>query len=321
MNRRQRPEVRRSGRTSAFTLIEILVVLAILSVLMGLLTPVLASARRAAAITATQTLLRRVSGGLERFHDEMGVWPYQDHQGVAFPEDNRLAYHLGHDLSVAERADLAADADEAAGHYTPVGSGDQIITAAQVDPRETQAEMKECHAYLANRMAGERARAGVSAGFLKIRGLDLPGGHAFSATPLVASPRSQGWASDYLGADLQAREVRGDAIVDRWGSPLLYVCPVLPGNRAVWPNAPIGFSHGTWQRGKIPVSPEYYGIDVQGRAETSLLASDIRDTAGSSFRFTFELWSRGPDRLCHEQRDHRANADNIAAGAYLRGLE
>jgi prepilin-type N-terminal cleavage/methylation domain-containing protein len=309
----------RHAGLGAFTLIEILVVISILGLLMGLLMPVVTSARRASAMSATQSLLSRVTGGLERFHDEIGVWPYQDHQGVPFPEDNRLAYHLGHALTSGERADLERDADEAAGHYTPVGSGDQIINPSQVDARETQAEMKFCHAYLANRMAGERARAALHAGFLGVRGLDLPG-YAFSGTALVAAPRSRGWAADYLGNDLQTKEIRGDAIIDRWGSALIYVCPVLPGNRAVWPNAPIGFSTGTWQRGKIPVSPEYYGLDLRGRTETTVLSSDIRSTAASSFRFTFEIWSRGPDRSCHEQRDDVSNRDNIPAGPYLKGL-
>jgi hypothetical protein len=72
---------------------------------------------------------------------------------------------------------------------------------------------------------------------------------------------------------------------------------------------------------RMPVREDWYGLGTAGRAATTALASDLGTTASAAFVTQPELWSAGPDGRIARQRNHRDNRDNLAAGAYLTGLQ
>src|SRR5690606_36241984 len=81
-----------------------------------------------------------------------------------------------------------------------------------------------------NRMGRERARLMIHAGHGEIDGVG-----AKASVPLLSGgATTKGWGADYLGGDLPRRNVRGDAIVDYHGNPLLYVAPIVAGVDGAW---------------------------------------------------------------------------------------
>jgi len=316
-------------RRSGFTLIELLVVISIIGVLMGLLVPIVSSASRLGKRSATRALLLKVDTALQQFHQDVGVFPYQDYApGPALVPENRLAFHLGVDLSAAEVTAVQQDAATAAGWYD--AAPHQVIWQ-QLDPRgfylgamkagEWWAnDFKPLYSGIVNRLARGRARLAVLSGNTKVRGLRF-GSVNNSALLLLPSANSSGWAGDYLGSDLSAKARRGDAIIDPYGTPLLYICPVLPGQHGSLPNQPL--EQFDWHAAvtDAPVDETWYGLGPQGRDLTRSLASDLRRNAGERWRYAPEVWSVGPDRRCAPQRDATENRDNLSAQPYLKGLE
>ncbi|MBN8262967.1 MAG: hypothetical protein J0L59_11640, partial [Xanthomonadales bacterium] len=167
--------------------------------------------------------------------------------------------------------------------------------------------------------AGERARVAILSGCTAVRGVDLrPASDPASRRnqQVLAAPRSAGWCGDYLAGELTARDVDGDAILDAYGTPLLYVCPVVRGVRGTLPAIGIeGFGNPA-----LPVVEEAYGMETRGRAAAASLASDLRTTAAPRHRFGFELWSAGPDRRMSAMRDAAEARDDIAMRGYRDGL-
>lgn len=199
-----------------------------------------------------------------------------------------------------------------------------------------------------NRMGSERARRAVLAGHVGITGTLLPehrspAGAVFKATqdrrtPLIpGTPASQGkagWASDYLDGNLESRYRNGEAILDAWHRPLVYVGQVVEGcvaTRAVIFGVAI-----------LRVDARSYGLHRQGRrilaavdprTGTPLTAdgaalpdparpydSDRRSYATAGFEDGFELWSAGPDGRFDWMRSSSGNQDNIGLEDYDRGL-
>jgi len=66
---------RRYFRRSGFTLIELIVVVAIISILMGLVVTSVGRIRQSAHVAATKALMEGVSSGLNRFYTEFGAYP------------------------------------------------------------------------------------------------------------------------------------------------------------------------------------------------------------------------------------------------------
>lgn len=306
---------------AAFTLIEVAIVLAIVALLSGMAMPVVSTAQKRAKQTNTLSLLRKVEAGLELFRGEMDTYPYQLHAtSDPFPAaDNRLAWTLGKDLAAAERC--ALDSDLAAVRAAYAVGGAQALVRADVDPTYytagTTAERlqnQDMAIGMVNRMGVERASLALIAGNGAITGLR---GH--TTQRVLAAPASQGFARDYLAHDLETKRIRGDAIIDLYGHPLVYICPVVQGMRSF--HAPECVLKDQWQpTPKRAVEVEYYGLQRQGRALATGMDSDMRTTAASAYRFRFELWSAGADGRMDPRRDGVANRDNISATDYWREL-
>jgi prepilin-type N-terminal cleavage/methylation domain-containing protein len=102
----------------AFTLIELLIVISIISLLAGMLMPVVGLARRNGNITNTKVLLRKVDAALHVFRNEVGAYPFAKPSGTVV--SNRLGMVLAYDQDLAEsrgtwvQAEAAADGSEAA---------------------------------------------------------------------------------------------------------------------------------------------------------------------------------------------------------------
>jgi prepilin-type N-terminal cleavage/methylation domain-containing protein len=298
-----------------FTLVELAVVLSIVLALAGLLAPVVQIASRAAKRTNTQALLGKVDAGLRRFKQDVGVYPFQAQDPLAtdFSHiDNRLAYHLAHAMGTAERTALKADVANASGAYD-AGAHRFTVATPSVVLLQSDVTNRPAIPPALNRMGRERARMMIHAGDLAVCGVD-----ANKASPLLPSGGvSKGWGAEYLAGDLPARNVRNDAIVDYYGTPLLYVCPVVCGMQGGWLAPTI---MPTYPR-SVLIQPEYFGFQAVGRDPVTVLASDIRLTAAREYCLEFELWSLGADRQGGPDRSASANQDNIPAGPYLKGLK
>lgn len=190
------------------------------------------------------------------------------------------------------------------------------------------ATLKLATAVMLNRMAAERARLAVFAGNPWVRGCLItsnikPDGTVFqpvrdnSGQALIATPRSAarpGWCGDYLAGELERSMVAGDAILDAWHRPLVYVCQVVEGVRRP--------SNGTVFRvPSMQIDARAYGLATLGRTETTAAASDRRTTAPPASAYGCELWSPGPDNRFAWMRHDAANRDNIAVQRHDFGLD
>jgi len=68
-------------KATAFTLVELLVVVAILAILMGLLVPTLAKMRTQARVSATRTVIHAIEGGLGLYYSDHKVYPLSGPSG------------------------------------------------------------------------------------------------------------------------------------------------------------------------------------------------------------------------------------------------
>jgi prepilin-type N-terminal cleavage/methylation domain-containing protein len=278
-----------------FTLIELIMVMAIITVLIGMAAPITLLARRTAALTNTRAVLAKVETAIGMFQADMNVLPFQDHPTAsAFPAaDNRLAWVLGHSLTTTERQDLDDDLATAKAAYQLGGS--HVFGQADLNPETAAGDLKLPHVAMVNRMGAERATLAILSGNTAVTGLrNKP------TTAVVPNPKSRGYADAYLdGLTVDVRQ--GDAVVDAWRRPLVYISPVLPGMRSRVP-ADCSFF----------VRLDWYGMTGSGRLPASMAASDMRTTAPPRLCRTFELVSMGPDGLIAAQRDEAANRDNVA---------
>lgn len=300
---------------SGFTLVELIVVVAILLVLAGLLTPVIQIASRAAQRTNTMALLGKVDAGLRRFKQDVGVYPFQAHDTLTSEYSditNRLAFHLVRPMSPTDHADLRADLSEARAAYDSGVHRFTKTSAIVVSNSHGDGANRSPIAQVMNRMGRERAALMIQAGYSLV-----PGVAAQAGVPLLASGgQSRGWGGGYLDGEIPARNIKGDAIVDSYGNSLLYVCPVICGMKDAWvaPNILDGNS-----RVKL-LRADHIGFQAEGRTAVTTLDTDLRTTAAAEYAFEFEVWSLGSDRKADPIRSARANADNLSAGPYEKAL-
>lgn len=318
---------------AGFTLVELLVVVAIIAALAGMLLPMVSSAQRGAQRTNTQNLLRRVEVALAGFRGDVGHHPW-----VARPDDTRsapgspwgngLAYRLAHAMDAGERAALAADRDA----VPPVFAGgaqdwtaddaalvNQPGTITPGTSAEQQRRNRIGQAMALNRMSVERALVGIMSGNAGIRGVAWTGSAWEPGAAVLAAPVSRGFCDDYLGEDLRPAERAGDDIVDAYGGmPLVYLHSQVNGVKGGFPYP---FFETQWLRGTFPrLDAAWYGLGPSARAATASLASDARDTAPRANLAGYELWSAGPDRTFDARRDAACGADDVSATPWRAGL-
>ena len=322
-----------------FTLIELLVVVAVMAALAGMLAPMLQLARRKADEAATRGLLARVDTALGRFRTDTGTWPYQGRADADTDllAGNDLARRLVHEPTDAERSQLHSDLANADAAYATAAV--HALVATDVDPRVSNssalkaARLRELHARQVNLLATERLRLAVLAGNPQIPGIRprapadgvVPGRSPVASTT-VLNPASRGFCADYLSGEIEARAIGGDQLLDRYGRPLVYICPVVGGIGGLQPASPMilstersyGGSENLYEN--TPLDASFYRLGSLGRQLASSRASDVRFTAARPFLHRFELWSAGRDGACAVLRDDPDNRDNVSAGPYLEGL-
>lgn len=134
----------------------------------------------------------------------------------------------------------------------------------------------------------------------------------------AAAAQARGWRGEYLADALRRRsattasgeiDVTGQAILDAYGNPLVYICTFSPGAR--------GYGYDFMTGG---IDELDYAMGPSGRVLTELLASDVRSTASKPYTLEFELWSPGRDGLFSATRGDSQNRDNISLLPYTKGL-
>jgi prepilin-type N-terminal cleavage/methylation domain-containing protein len=314
-----------ASRRTGFTLLELLVVTSIIAILAGMAMPMLAMARRVAARTNTQSLLRKVDGALHQYKVEVGSFPYIAWDAAAdptTPPDNRLAWFLAHDMSDDELATLRKDVDDAGAAYEPGGSA--RLTSAVLDQRMVDGysanNSKTSDVMHLNRLARQWARTNMMAGNSEVHSTMADAGNPWvDKVPLISAPRSKGFAKDYLSREVLPQQIAGDDLLDMWRRPLLYICPVQPGVVGYYAE---GGNRNSSSGDACYIDPAWYGFGARTlRAETKTRNSDLRTTAAPGFAARYELWSGGPDRRLDAARTDQVNRDNIPAERYDRGLD
>lgn len=299
---------------SGFTLVELLVVIAVIAVLAAIGSTVLAHAERIGRITATQATCQKVETGLGLFRTEVGVYPYQAHGSGSDPfpaQDNNLYRRLAYDLAsdAAAMTLLRADLQTAQAAYAPGGSHRSITLRPLIDTRNTDVITSTLL-----RIGQERARLAVLSGNAGYTGINA------ATAQVVPGFASDGWCGDYLGGELSQREHEpgGRAILDAYSRPLIYIAPLVPGMRSVLPATKVSNDGNNWS--KASLDDVYYRFAAEGRALATSRTSDMRSTAAKSYLLMYELWSAGRDGRIAPLRSDAVNNDNIASRPYEREL-
>lgn len=377
-----------------FTLIELLVAVAIVALLAAMAMPLVGIATRQAKRSNTQAILAKVEAAIGQFRRDVDVLPYQrsypEAVDPANPFPNELMRRLGRSLAQADHQALLTLAATAAGRFeypenlwvtgaveaTALPSA-LTIRMAHLPPSDWNIPWasygnveinKRRFCYVLNRMAARRAGDAMLAGAVDLRGPIIAGATNAIATDLSGqSVVSQaevgdmvGWCDDYLAGELPPSTAAGDAVLDGWGRPLVYVGQLVPRAKPFTHRESQYVTQYTMQSYRV-ARPALVGMGAQGFAvgtgpwdalkaagRFALLGSGRVELAGgaalpdahatylpdpaqprrSDRRYyaapeaglDVELWSAGPDGVLAWMRDDPANRDNVAGGAYDRGI-
>lgn len=282
-------------RATGFSLIELLIVIAVIALLSGMLMPMYGIVRASSMKSRTQVVLKKVEIGLRAFRVEWGAYPYQATYpaeiapGSPFP--NRLFRRLGGELDAATRAKVVADMDAAGGVYAyrcslvPGGNNAACFTeGVQPSPLTYTwgAVGGAFHAlflagtdlawqnpnygamWMLNQAAQERTRIAVAAGHAGLRGPLISRSATavavdHTATAVLAAPASAaapGMAADYLRGELEPSSLSGQDVVDAWGRPIVYICQAIPGMQ--------GTAGVVWSYQVPGFDSRYMGLGPQG---------------------------------------------------------
>ena len=118
-------KVHRQPSRSAFTLIEMLIVVTIISILSGMVMTMVGTVRRTSMKSATQSVERKVETALRLFKDEYCVYPYQNTypamnaNAVGQAYNNNLYYRVGNNIDPTngDRDNVISDIATAEGQY------------------------------------------------------------------------------------------------------------------------------------------------------------------------------------------------------------
>jgi len=318
------PPSRPPAATIGFTLIELLITMAIILTLFAMLMPLLALAQRESKKSGTRTTMVKTDIAMRLFRNEFGSFPYQRSYAGGATWTNRLYYQLGTDIAAGDLANVIADADAAATRYAYDISTD-IRGALALNLGSRPANL------MASRMARERVRLAILAGNASVAHVVAP------FAPVLATPLSDGragMAKDYLRGELPARHVLGDAILDAWGRPLIYVCQVVEGMHSapvIWNDQQMAFFkaqsvglHTAGRRSLAPVDRLTGAALVAAPPDlpdpARLRHSDRRTYAAWQLEAEPELWSAGGDGLADWMRDAAANHDNVSLLPYDKDI-
>lgn len=252
---RLRSAARRSGRARGFTLIEMLVVIAVIAILAAFLGVAVQGARMRAQVASTSALLNRISGALTTYNTRYNAYP------PAGPAPGPLP-SFG----------LAAPAAWAGGGAVPP------VPA----PGTAYDRSAVLHFYLGALLyTYEGFRGAGAAPTLKtlndplaawkksdLEGLDIAGNQKVTQFEPTTPA-----ATAYAGANIVGTPRR---IVDAWGHPIGYAGPQFPASPPAAENNLMARDHRGW------VLKQY-------------AAGPVVMTSNSDNRRSFDLWSVGPD--------------------------
>ncbi len=379
-------------RVAAFTLIELMVVIGILAALAGMLMPIVTMAQRGAMRTSCEATLRKIDVAARMFRRDIGIFPYQlgypDQVDRTNPFTNRLARQLARGMIDSERDAVRTLAATAAGKYAytaDLNDGTSVeaslpstlaFSITRLPPRDFgppwigdgDKKLRKRYSYFINRLAGERAGLCMLAGAFDMTGGIVSGPYAngaihsdLSGNRVVTSSEigslETGWGDDYLRGEIEARFIDGDAILDAYRHPVIYVCQLVPRIRSTSVKVQNsvfsiaepswfglghqGFASRTGPWGSI-VSEKRFQLLGLGRVVLTtgdagdgqppptdptfyptagdFTNSDRRYYAAPSMGRDFELWSAGRDGSLRWMRNDPLNRDNIPANAYDRKL-
>jgi len=344
----------------------------IIVLLSGMCMSLVAVAQRQSLRTVTLSVLSVTDRALREFRQEFGAYPYQaDYPDLAAGGtwSNRLNHACGSVLSDAQRSTVAADMQTAAMAFSyNLNASDGMVEGVQPSPVTYTAALTSadpCQAAAANRIGAERARLAVLSGnvhqhgprILNADGTVVMDKSALTVLGTAQSAAEPGWASDYLTGQLPAAQLQGDAILDAYHHPLVYINQCLPGVRGtvfcilgndvvppdtrLWGEGTEGFDGTTGpapalvaagrglllQNGRIRISHSDAGDGAPTPADptyfpdpTRPLHSDVRYYSAPGYEAEFELWSAGPDGIFTWMRDDPGNHDNLALLPYDQGL-
>lgn len=334
----------RSASSLGFTLLELMIVIAIMTMLLAMLMPMYSVIRDSLMRSRTTYVIAKVDAALRKFKTDYGVYPYQsmyadlDGGETIADRPNNLFFRLGSAMDTARRTKVVADMTTAATRFNysvnpgnlwadgAVGTPGLTYVAADAAANQLFASshgITAGAAALLNRMARERMRLAVLAGSVAITGPVVCRNQTTlyvnrTTIPVLSSPSQDisssiggvprlGWTADYLGDDLERRSIDGDSILDAWRRPLVYLCQALP---AIGAGANVsGVQFGMGAQGFDPRTgpgPEVIASNRPTLLSFGRIRLSLTDAGDGKPTPASATWFPDADNLMHSDRRYYA---------------